>query len=373
MYLPALTTQEMNDVGNIARNVFEAQQATVHEASNTLTVRAPALKLKAFNTEINELLAGRNEIMLDVDIYEVQTQRTANEGAQLPQTTNVFNVPSELNSLISSNPTLVQQIISSGLASPGNIGEIALALIASGQAGSTLLSQPFATFGGGITLEALTLSSANANAQLNSSDTRMLDKLQLRLLDQEEGTVKIGERYPIVTSQYSNLATGSASIAGITSAGLSNTLQNLGVNLSALSSAQTASVPQVQYQDIGLTLTATSRVQQGKEVSLKLRLQLSSLSGATLNSNPIINNRETTSFVDVKPGERTVLVSQLSNQESTTLIGIPGLSEIPGLNLTTNRNPTTTRDSIVIMLTPHIVRLSHTKRGGQLVLLPAHS
>ncbi len=373
VYLPALTTQELNDVGNIARNVFEAQQATVHEASNTLTVRAPALKLKAFNTEINELLAGRNEIILDVDIYEVQTQRTANEGVELPQTTNVFNVTSELNTLIRSNPTLVQQIISSGLASPGNIGEIALALIASGQAGSTLLSQPFATFGGGLTLEALTLSSATANAQLNSSDTRMLDKLQLRLLDQEEGTIKIGERYPIVTSQYSNLATGSASIAGITSAGLSNTLQNLGVNLSALSSAQTASVPQVQYQDIGLTLTATSRVQQGKEVSLKLRLQLSSLSGATLNSNPIINNRETTSFVDVKPGERTVLVSQLSSQESTTLIGIPGLSEIPGLNLATNRNPTTTRDSIVIMLTPHIVRLSHTQRGGQLVLLPAHS
>ncbi len=373
VYLPALTTQEMNDVGNIARNVFDAQQATVHESSNTLTVRAPALRLKAFNTEINELLAGRSEIMLDVNIYEVQTQRTNNLGAELPQTTNVFNVPSELNSLVSSNPSLVQQIISSGLASPGNIEEIALALILSGQAGSTLLSQPFATFGGGITLEGLTLTSATANAQLNTSDTRMLDKLQLRLLDQEEGTVKIGERYPIVTSQYSNLATGSANIAGITSAGLSNTLQNLGVNLSSLSSAQNASIPQVQYQDIGLMLTATSRVQVGKDVTLKLRLQLSSLSGATLNSNPIINNRETTSIVTVKPGEKTVLVSQLSNQESTTLIGIPGLSEIPGLRLSTNHNTTTTRDSLVIMLTPHIVRLSHTQRGGQLVLLPAHS
>ncbi len=373
VYLPGLTTAELNDVGNIARNVFQAQQATVHEASGTLTLRAPARRLAAFNTEVRELLAGRSEISLDVDMYEVQTQLTENVGAELPQTTTVFNVTSEINSLVRNNPSLVQQIISSGLASPGNIGEIALALIVSGQAGSTILSQPFAYFGGGLTTTGLTLSSAAANLQLNSSDTRMLDKVKLRLLDQEEGSVRIGERYPIVTSQYSNLATGSTSIAGITSAGLSNTLQNLGVNLSALSSAATAAVPQVQYQDIGLTLTATSRVEQGRDVSLKLKFQLSSLSGATLNSNPIINNREADSIVNVKPGEKTVLVSQLSNQESAALTGYPGLSEIPGLNLYTNRNVTHTRDSLVIVLTPHIVRLSHTHPEGTMVLLPAHS
>ncbi len=373
LYLPGLTTAELNDVGNIARNVFEAQQATVHESNNTLTLRAPAPKMRAFNTEVKELLAGRNEISLNVDIFEVQTQRTANEGAQLPNSTSIFNVTSEVNSLITSNPSLVQQIISSGLASPGNVGEIALALILSGQAGSTLLSQPFAYFGGGITTTGLTLTSAAANAQLNSSDTRLLDALQLRLQDQEEGTVKIGERYPIVTSQYSNLATGSTSIAGISSAGLSNTLQNLGINLSQLNSAASATVPQVQYQDIGLTLTATSRVEQGKDVALKLRLQLSSLSGATLNSNPIINNRDSTSIVNVKPGEKTVLVSYLSNQETRALIGIPFLSEIPGFDLTTNRDTTYTRDSLVIIMTPHIVRVSHSEPRGQLVLLPTHS
>ncbi len=373
VYLPGLTTAELNDIGNIARNVFQAQQATVHESNNTLTIRAPEQSVDAFNTEVHELLAGRSEISLDVDIYEVQTQRMTDVGAELPQTTTIFNVTSEINNLIQSNPSLVQQIISSGLASPGNVGEIALALIASGQAGSTILSQPFAYFGGGLTTTGLTLTSATANAQLNTSDTRMLDKLQLRLLDQEEGTVKIGERYPIVTSSYTNLATGPTGIAGINSAGLSNTLQNLGINLSALNSAQTAAVPQVDYQDIGLLLSATSRVEQGRAVSLKLKLQLSSLSGQTLNSNPVINNRETESIVNVKPGEKTVLVSQLSNQESAALIGIPFLSEIPGLDLYTNHNLNTTRDSLIIVLTPHIVRLSHTHPQGTMVLLPAHS
>ncbi len=373
VYLPGLTGLELNGVANIARTMFEASQATVQESNNTLTLRAPERWIRAFNFEVNELLAGRSETMLDVDIYEVQTQRTGNEGVQLPQSSTIFNLTSEVNSLIKNNPSLVQQIISSGLASPGNVGEIAIALIASGQAGSSVLSQPFAYFGGGLTTTALTLTQAEANLQMNESDTRMLDKLQLRLVDQEEANIKIGERYPIVTSSFSNLATGSTSIAGINSAGLSNTLQNLGINLSALSAAASASVPQVQYQDIGLKLTATTRVQQGRDISLKLKLQLSSLSGAMLNSNPIINNREADSDVMVKAGERTVLVSQLSNQESASLIGLPFLSEIPGFELGTNLQPTKTRDSLVILLTPHIVRLSHTEAQGAMVRWPTHS
>jgi general secretion pathway protein D len=200
----------------------------------------------------------------------------------------------------------------------------------------------------------------------------MLDRAQLRLLDQEEGSLKVGERYPIVTSSYSNLATGSTSIAGISTAGLSNTLQNLGINLSALTSAATQSVPQVQYQDIGLTLTATPRVEQGRAITLKLQFQLSSLSGQTLNSNPIINNRQTDSIITVKPGEQTVLVSQLSQQEVKTLIGIPLLSEIPGFEFGTNREVDKTVDTIVIVVTPQIIRLTHTNAEGQMVLLPAH-
>ncbi len=370
IYLPGLSTAELTDVGNIARNLFGAQPADVHETSRTVTLRAPASRMRAFNVEMNELLAGRSEVMLDINVYEVQTQHMVNEGAQLPQTTTAFNLTSEVDSLIKNNASLVQQIISSGLASPGNIEEIAVALLLSGQAGSSILSQPFAYFGGGLTTTGLSLASATANLQLNDSTTRIVDSLQLRLGDQEEGSLKIGERYPIVTSSFSNLATSSTGIAGITSAGLSNTLQNLGINLSSLASA---AVPQVQYQDIGLILTATPRVEQARDVALKLKLQISSLSGQSINSNPIINNRQSDAFITVKPGEKTVLFSQLSEQESAALIGIPFLSEIPGLALYTNRDVTKTRDSLVVIITPHIVRLTHTRLEGQMVLLPTHS
>jgi type II secretory pathway component GspD/PulD (secretin) len=373
VYLPGLTSTEMSDVSNIAKTIFEAQQTSVDEGAHTVVVRAPASKLKPLNLMLTDLLAGRSEVLLDVHVYEVTRTRDVTEGAELPSSSNIFNVTSEVDSLIAANPSLVQQIISSGLVTPGNLEELAAALVLSGQAGSTLLSQPFAYFGGGITTTGITLGQSAANASLDITDTRMLDQVQLRLLDQEEGTVKVGERYPIVTSSYSNLATSSTSIAGISTAGLSSTLASLGVSLSSLQASAAATVPQVQYQDLGLTLHATSRVQQEQDVSLKVDLQLSSLNGASLNGNPVLNNRQYQSIITLKPGEKALVVSSLNTQESAALLGLPFLSEIPGFRLGTNETIMKTRTSLVIAITPRVVRMSHRSSAGALVLLPQHS
>jgi Flp pilus assembly secretin CpaC len=373
VYLPGLTSAEMTDVVNLAKNVFEAQQASIDESAHTMVVRAPEARIRPLNLVLTELLAGRSEVLLDVHVYEVTRTRDVTEGAELPASSNIFNVTSEVNSLIAANPSLVQQIIASGLATPGNYAEIAAALILSGQAGSTLLSQPFAYFGGGLTTTGVTLGQSAANAMLNVSDTRILDQVQLRLLDQEEGTVRVGERYPIVTSSFSNLATSSTSIAGINTAGLSSTLASLGVSLSSLQASAAATVPQVQYQDLGLTLHTTTRVQQERDISLKVDLQLSSLSGASLNGNPVLNNRQYQSNITLKPGEMALVVSSLNTQESATLLGLPFLSEIPGFRFGTNETIQKTRASLVIVITPRVVRMSHRTSAGALILLPQHS
>jgi type II secretory pathway component GspD/PulD (secretin) len=373
VYLPGLSATEMTDVGNIARNLFDAKEATVSEATGTMTVRAPETKLAALNTVLDQLLTGRSEVLLDVNFYEISRTRNVTEGVELPSSSNVFNVSSEVESLIAANPSLVQEIIASGLANPGNLEEIAAAIVLSGQGGSSLLSQPFAIFGGGLTTSGLTLAASSANLTLDLADSRALDQVQLRLLDQEEGTVKIGERYPIITSSYSNLATGAANIAGINTAGLSSTLASLGISASQLQSSATAAVPQVQYQDLGLSLHATSRVEQQREVSLKIEFKLSSLAGNSLNGNPVLNNREYSSLITLKPGEKAVLVSSLTSQETAAITGIPFLSEIPGLPLPTQHSSQKMQSSLVIIITPHVVRMTHTTPTGKMILLPQHS
>src|SRR5271165_4328068 len=120
------------------------------------------------------------------------------------------NVYSEEQSILNANQALVQQIISSGLAAPGDTLAILGILIASGQVSSSLLTGGFALFGGGITQSALAPGTVHANFDLNSSDSRELDHLLLRMADASTtgtdsaaATIKSGTRYPIQTSSFS--------------------------------------------------------------------------------------------------------------------------------------------------------------------------
>jgi tetratricopeptide (TPR) repeat protein len=374
IYLPGLTPDEATGLGNAVRQVFEIQQATIQQDQHTLTVRGPKERVEALNHTLAELLAGRGQVLLNLRLYEIDQSRLVNLGAQLPQQTTVFNVPSEVNQIIQNNQSAVQQIISSGLANAGDNLAIVAILIASGVVSGTVFNQPFALFGGGITESGLTLNqSATLNLSLNSSDTRAIDNVQLRVQDQDQATFRSGTRYPIVTSTYSNLAGSSLNIPGISQAGLSSYLQNLGISAASLQSSLSTTIPQVQYQDLGLTLTATPRIQQDHDVSLKLDLKIVSLTGQTLDGNPVLSNRQYTGNITLARGESALVVSNITKQQSAAISGIPGLSELPGfLQSTTNKDTQVSTTKLIVLITPYIVRLGHTQPAGQMVMLPVH-
>jgi Flp pilus assembly secretin CpaC len=106
---------------------------------------------------------------------------------------------------------------------------------------------------------------------------------------------------------------------------------------------------------------------------MKLEFKLTSLAGPTLNGNPVLNSREYSSLITLKPGEKAVLVSSLTNQETASITGIPFLSEIPGLPLPTSKSTDKTVSSLVIIVTPHVMRMTHTHPAGKMILLPQHS
>ena len=339
VYLPGLTATEMSDMGNIARNVFEAQQATIQAEAHTLTIRAPQDRIAALNGTLVDLLDGRSQVLLNLRLFQVARTRMTNIGVQLPQQTTIFNVPTEVNQIIQANQSAVQQIIAAGLATAGDDVAIVAILVATGVVTGTVFNQPFALFGGGITQSGLTLDQgATANLSLNSSDTRVLDQVQLRVQDQDDATIRSGTRYPIVTSTYSGLTGTSLGIPGVSQAGISSALQNLGINSAALQSSVNQTIPQVQYEDLGLTLKATPHIQQNKDVTLKIDLKIESLTGQTLNGNPILNSQQYTGSVTLPQGESALVVSNLTRQQSAAVSGIPGLSELPGFQSTTNKN-----------------------------------
>jgi general secretion pathway protein D len=371
VYFPGLTSTEITEMSNVARNVFEAQQVTVSAGNGTMTVRAPSDKLAALNSTLAEMLDGRSEIQLDLRLYSIAKTRTQNIGVQLPQTVTLFNVESQLNSILSSNSSLVQQIISSGLASAGDYAAILAILISSGAVSGSIFNQGFAVFGGGHTLTGITTGPATANLALNSSDTRILDSLTMRVLDQEESTIKSGTRYPIITSSYSALSGSTLGIPGLSSAGVSSALTGLGIGGSQLASSSSV-IPQVQYEDLGLSLKVKPMIQKNRDVSLNLDLQITSLAGSSLNNIPVLDSQQYKSITTLKAGETALVVSDLSKQQSRAVTGVPGLSDLPGFQSTTNNQTENDFSELVIVITPHIVREAHKQEAGRMLLLPLH-
>lgn len=352
VYFSGLDKDQLNDVVTLAKNVFDVQQAAAEATAGTVTVRAPDQTLKAFNATMSELLDGRNQVMLDVRMFQLAHTSTRNTGVQPPQSISAFNVYSQEQSILNANQSLVQQIVSSGLASPNDPLAILLILAASGQVSSSLFSNGFALFGGGLTQSALSTSPATLNLNLNSSDSRELDQMELRLGDGEAATMRTGSRYPIQTSSFSSLGASTSTIAGLTSAGTSGSLSSL----LASYSGSVPNVPQVEYQDLGLTLKATPKVMRDDDVALTIDLKIDALSGTSINGNPVLNNRAWSGVVTLKKGEAVEVVSELDRSESRAVSGTPGISEIPGLNNLTGKDTQKNYATLLIVITPHVIR-----------------
>ncbi|MGA3370611.1 MAG: hypothetical protein ABSC48_02500 [Terracidiphilus sp.] len=366
VYLPGLTKEELTEVGNLARNVFDVRQAVTEPTAGTISLRAPEQTLNAFNATMRELLDGRSQVLLEVHIIQLAHTSERNTGVNPPQTMGVFNVASEAESIFTANQSLIQQIVSSGLAAPGDFLTILGILVASGQVSNSIFSGGIATFGGSLTncgtsvyscngaatTFALAPGSLSANISLNTSETRELDDLQLRLGDGEAATIKSGTRYPIQTASFSGLGASIPNIPGLTGAGASGSLSSL----LASYSGSVPNFPQVEYQDLGLTLKATPKVMRNDEVALTLDLKIDALAGSSINGNPILNNRSWSGVVTVRKGEATVLVSELDKSESRAISGTPGISEIPGLNDLTGNDNQKNHASLLIVITPHVVR-----------------
>jgi hypothetical protein len=353
IYLPALASTELTDVGNMAKNIFDAQQAVVEPSSGTITIRAPEKTLLAFNATLRDLLDGHSQVLLEVRLIQVAHTSGRDTGALLPQSMSAFNLYAEEQKILNDNQALVQQIISSGLAAPGDTMAIIAILLASGQVSSSLFSSGLAIFGGGLTQSAFAPGPISAKLNLNSSDSRELDQIQLRLGDGEPGTLRTGTRYPIQTASYSSVVASLPKIAGLTSPGNSSGLAG---SLANTLDTSVPNIPQVEYQDLGLTLKATPKVMRNDEVALTVDMKIDALAGGSINGNPILNNRAYTGVVTLRKGESVVVLSELDQTESRAISGTPGVSEIPGLNDLTSKDTQKNFATLLIVMTPRVLR-----------------
>jgi general secretion pathway protein D len=367
IYAAGMTSEQISELSSMIRSVFEVKQISVEKGFGSIVVRAPEETLNALNLTLADLLDGGSEVMLELKLYSVSKTRTTNIGATLPNQAGAYNVASAADQLVQANQTVVNQAIAQGVipANASNI-EIAVALLQSGLATSTLLTNTLAFFGGGLTSTGLYSSATSSlNFALNASDTRALDDIQLRVGDRQSATFRAGSKYPITQSTYSTTAPSSAALAGVSVNGVSLA--------SLLGSATTSTVPQVQYEDLGVTLKATPTVQNSGMISVHLDLKIESLAGGSIDNIPILDNSQFTSDVTVPDGGTAYLVSNMTQNQSAAIAGVPGLSELPGFQSAPDADKTTNTSELLMVLTPHLVRKRFTAGAGPAIPLDLHA
>jgi len=375
VYLPGVPQDEMQELANIARNIFDLKQVTASATGGDMVMRGDETSLKLVNATFADILDGGSDVQLDITLYELDKTHMVNIGAQLPTNGSAFPLYTTATNLISANQTLINAAIKAGLLTlTGNpakdLPAELLLLISQNVAGSSAFSDLLTVFGSfnGLPFAGISVSGGSTfNLLLNSSDVRMLDSVTVRGASGQDLNFRSGTRYPVVTSTYSS---------GISSS-LASSLSGININGTSaasllsqyLGSSSNVSIPTFQFEDLGITLKTKPQVLRTGNVSLTLDMKIEALAGGSLNSIPILNNRTLTSVVSVAPGQSALLASNLNTNEARTLAGLPGLSELPGFQ-GTDQDTEKDRAELLITITPHIVRSGALRIASRPVLTP---
>ncbi|MGC1789122.1 MAG: hypothetical protein WA718_20505 [Terriglobales bacterium] len=341
-YIPGSNSpQDLNELLNTMRTLFEMKFASLNAGSSTITLRGPQAALAAASQFLGQLDSPRPEVMFDLKVFQVSHTYMRNIGLHVPDNFNLFNIPaSALAALSGQNiQSLINQLIASGgINQAGN--QTLSALLAQLQSQqNSIFSQPLATFGGGLTFMGLSLDQLSAVLSMNESSVRQLDHVQLRASQQKDATFKLGQRYPILNASFSPISNSPA---------IAQVLGN---------QSYTAPFPSVNYEDIGLTLKAKPVVHNNSDVALELEIQFRTLGTVSTNGIPDILNREYKGGILLKAGEPAVVAGMITKSDQRMLNGLPFFSNIPGFGvLTSQTSKQEENDELLILLTPYIVQ-----------------
>jgi Flp pilus assembly secretin CpaC len=116
--------------------------------------------------------------------------------------------------------------------------------------------------------------------------------------------------------------------------------------------------PAFSFEDLGLMVKATPHVHGTGEIGLELEAEIKLLTGNSVDGVPAIAQRKLQSQVQLHNGECAIVAGLLSATEARSILGIAGLSTIPGLGPLLRSN-TRDRESteVLILVKPVLVGL----------------
>src|SRR5215469_4679022 len=293
----ASTPTELQDVVGTLKGIAEISKIQVNPTRGSITVRATPDQLVLAEKLITDSDKAKAEVVIDVAVMEVSRTRLNTLGTTVPTSTTITPLGVGASGGSSSGPAV-------------NFGSVN---------GTTF---------------AIPIPSASFTMLMSDTNARILQRPQIRALDNEKATLKIGDRIPIATGSFA---------PGIGAGGISPLVST-----------------QFQYIDVGVNIDITPQIHSDDEVTLKMQLEISSVTGNTNIggiSQPNIGQRRVDHTARLHDGEVNLLAGILQDTETKSLSGYPWLTKIPILKyLFGQEQKERLEDEVVFAITPHIVR-----------------
>jgi general secretion pathway protein D len=292
-----LSNADLKETSDLLRLVLDARRISPTTATNALTVKDTPERIAAVGRVITAIDKARPELIIDVELLEVDRSRLQEYGLQ---------------------------IASPG--SPGINGSVGIATDANSSVSlKTLrnLSQSDVIFAN--------LPNLYYRLLKTDSNTRTLANPQLRTVDGVQAVARFGEQVPVPVTTFAPIATGGQPQQPITA---------------------------FNYTNIGVNIDITPRTHHDDDVSLLLKVSVTSVSGTGFGGLPTFGNREINTTIRLRDGETNMLAGLIRDDERQSLEGIPGLSDIPLVGrIFAHTQKTVDQTDIILTLTPHIIRV----------------
>jgi len=296
-----LSNAEVKDVDKMLRSLIEARRIASNDQLNAITIRDTADKVAIAERLINTTDKAKAEVMIDVELLEVDSTKLQDLGMRL--STYRFGIKLDAEKV------------------GGSEGSIPLDKIGDISRGDWSINVP----------------SVLINLVKNSTDATALAQPQMRITEGEKGQLHIGTRQPIPTTTFNSSNTIGGNVVPITS---------------------------YQYQDVGIKIEVEPRVHHNREITLKVKVEVSNIAGYNEDNQPIIGTRTITTVIRLQDGETNMLVGLYKEENASTKTKFPLLSDIPLLGrLFTNDNTQHQTQDLVLTLTPHIIRFPDIKEA----------
>ena len=173
------------------------------------------------------------------------------------------------------------------------------------------------------------------------SDAKTLASPKLRVLNNKQASVNIGDKQPILLST-TNVLPGQAATGAVPT---------------------TSTVTSIEFKDVGVKLTVEPTIHLIDELTLKLKIEVTRVGDqVTLQASPEIKQfrfgtRTAETVLNLRDGEAVILAGLIQDEERKTRVTVPGLGDIPLLGkLFSSTTTDTITTEVILTITPRIVR-----------------